>query len=115
MRYLRAALARFTGLFAGPAADADLGAELESHVEMETAENIRRGMPPDEARRQALLNSGGLTQAADAVRDQRGLPWIESIGADIRYAARAGRSGCRRRRHRSRAVRADPGPPRRPG
>ena len=56
---------------------------------METAENIRRGMPPEEARRQALLASGGLTQAAEAVRDQRGLPWLESIAADIRYALRA--------------------------
>ena len=56
---------------------------------METAENIRRGMHPDEARRQALLASGGLTQAAEAVRDQRGLPWLESVAADIRYALRA--------------------------
>ena len=56
---------------------------------METAENIRRGMQPDEARRQALLASGGLTQAAEAVRDQRGLPWIEGVAADIRYALRA--------------------------
>ena len=48
---------------------------------METAENIRRGMPPDDARRQALLASGGLTQAAEAVREQRGLPWIESLSA----------------------------------
>ena len=47
------------------------------------------GMPPDEARRQAMLASGGLTQAAEAVRDQRGLPWVESIAADIRYALRA--------------------------
>ncbi|MEP6574253.1 MAG: ADOP family duplicated permease, partial [Gemmatimonadota bacterium] len=89
MSYLRAARARLAGLFAGPAAEDDLRAELESHIEMETAENIRRGMPPEEARRQALLASGGLTQAAEAVRDRRGLPWIENIGADIRYAARA--------------------------
>ena len=56
---------------------------------METAENIRRGMAPDAARRQALLASGGLTLAAESVRAQRGLPWLESIVADIRYALRA--------------------------
>jgi putative ABC transport system permease protein len=56
---------------------------------METAENLRRGMRPDEARRQAMLSAGGLTQAAEAVRAQRGLPWIESIAADIKYGARA--------------------------
>jgi predicted permease len=45
-------------------------------------------MSPGDARRKALLESGGLDQAADAVRDQRGLPSIESIGADFRYALR---------------------------
>jgi predicted permease len=89
MRFFRAALARLAGMFTGPRADDDLRAELESHLEMETAEHVRRGLPPEEARRRALLASGGLTQAAEAVRDQRGLPWIESVAADIRYAVRA--------------------------
>src|SRR5829696_5727456 len=79
MRYLRAALARIAGTFNGHRGDDDLRDELRAHIEMDTAENIRRGMPPDEARRQAMLACGGLTQAAEAVHDQRGLPWIESI------------------------------------
>src|SRR5215831_10834264 len=89
MRHLRAALARVVGFFVGQRADADLRDELEAHLEMETAENIRRGLPPDEARRRARLASGGLTTAAEAVRAQRGLPWIESILADVRYAVRS--------------------------
>ena len=89
MRYIRAALARITGLFTSHRADADLREELEAHLEMETAENIRRGMAPDEARRQALLASGGLTAAAEAVRDQRGLPWVEGIASDTSYALRS--------------------------
>ncbi len=89
MSFLRAALARIAGIFTKHRADEDLRAELESHLEMETAENIRRGMPPEEARRQALVASGGLTQAAEAVRDQRGVPLIESALADLRYAVRA--------------------------
>ena len=89
MRYVRAALRRLLGVFTKNRADDDLRVELQAHLEMETAENIRRGMQPDEARRQALLAAGGLTQAAEAVRDQRGLPWIESVAADIRYALRA--------------------------
>ena len=88
MGYFRAALARFAGLFTGHRADEDLRAELQAHLEMETAENIRRGMQPDEARRQAMLASGGVTQAAESVRERRGLPSIESIAADIRYAVR---------------------------
>jgi putative ABC transport system permease protein len=89
MRFLRALFSRMAGIFTGHRRDDDLRDELESHLEMETAENIRRGMHPDEARRQAMLASGGLTQAAEAVRDQRGLPWVESIGADLKYAFRA--------------------------
>ena len=89
MRYVRAALARIAGLFTGRRADADLDDELRAHLDMEIAENVRRGMDPDEARREALLASGGMTQAAEAVRGQRGLPWVESIGADIKYAVRA--------------------------
>ena len=56
---------------------------------METAEYVRRGMDPDAAHRKALLASGGLTQAVEAVQDQRGLPWIESLAFDLRYAVRA--------------------------
>jgi predicted permease len=89
MRYLRAALARIAGLFTGYRADDDLRDELQAHLEMETAENIRRGMSPNDARRKALLASGGVTQAVEAVHDRRGLPWVESIGADIKYAVRA--------------------------
>ncbi|HEY9384941.1 MAG TPA: ABC transporter permease [Gemmatimonadales bacterium] len=89
MRYLRAALQRLAGFFTGHRQDADLREELQAHLDMETAEYIRRGMDPGAARRQALLTSGGLTQAAEAVRDQRGLPWLESIAADLRYALRA--------------------------
>ena len=89
LRHVRAALARIAGLFTASSADDDLREEMQSHLDMATAENIRRGMRPDEARRQALLSAGGLTVAAEAVRDQRGLPWVESVAADIRYAFRA--------------------------
>jgi predicted permease len=89
MSLLRAARARIAGVFTGHHRDDDLREELESHLAMETAENIRRGMHPEEARRQALLASGGLSVAMEAVRDRRGLPWIESMAADLRYALRA--------------------------
>jgi len=86
---VRAALRRVRGTIdPGSGSDDDIRAELDAHLEMATAENIRRGMAPDEARRRALLDSGGLTLASEAVRDQRGLPWLESIVADIRYASR---------------------------
>ncbi|MEX2152839.1 MAG: ABC transporter permease [Gemmatimonadaceae bacterium] len=89
MRHVRAALARIAGMFTRDNVDNDLRDELQAHVDLVTAENIRRGMHSDEARRQALLASGGLTRAAEAVRDRRGLPWIESLAADIKYALRS--------------------------
>jgi putative ABC transport system permease protein len=89
VRQIRALMSRITGLFAGRRADDDLREELQAHLEMETAENIRRGMSPEEARRQALLASGGLTQAAESVRDQRGLPWIEELVRDLTVGFRS--------------------------
>ena len=88
MRQIRALLARLAGMFTKNRADDDLKEELQSHLEMETAENIRRGMSPEDARRHALVASGGLTRAVEAVRDRRGLPWLESVAADVRYALR---------------------------
>jgi putative ABC transport system permease protein len=88
MRIIRRLCARIAGMFASSRHDADVREEMAAHLEIETAEYVRRGMSPDEARRQALLIAGGVEQAVEAVRDQRGLPWLESIGADIRYAAR---------------------------
>ena len=89
MKQLRAALARIAGFFTGHCRDDDLTEELQAHLDMETAEYIRRGMDPEAARRQALLASGGLVQAAEAVRDQRGLPWLEHAASDLKYALRA--------------------------
>ncbi|HEX6060031.1 MAG TPA: ABC transporter permease [Gemmatimonadaceae bacterium] len=89
MRHLRALVARVAGLLTGRRRQDDLRDELQSHVEMETAEYVRRGLDPDEARRRALLASGGLTQAMEAVHDQRTLPWLEGVAADLRYAVRA--------------------------
>lgn len=70
------------------ASDDDMRAELESHLEMQTAEYIRRGMTPDGARRQALLAAGRLTNAAEAMREQYRFAWLENVVADIRYAVR---------------------------
>ena len=89
MSLIRGALARLLGLFRRNAPDDDLRSEMEAHLEMETAEYIRRGMSPEEARRRALLAAGGVTQAVEAVRDQRSLPWIEAIATDLRYATRS--------------------------
>ena len=88
MRILRVLRARIRGMFAGASADAEMREEFESHLAMHVDENIRRGMRPDEARRVALIAAGGMTVAAESVRERRGLPWLESLASDARYAAR---------------------------
>jgi predicted permease len=87
--WLRRALARLTRTVRGHgAAAADLRAEMEAHLAMAMDEFRRRGMAPDEARRQALRAAGNLTQAAEVVRAERALPWAEAAVADARFAAR---------------------------
>ena len=70
-------------------ADDELREEMAAHLAMHIAENLRRGLTSDEARRAALVASGGLTAAAESAREQRGLPLLEGIVSDVRYAARA--------------------------
>jgi putative ABC transport system permease protein len=86
---VRRALARVRGTLAGRrSADDDLRMELAAHLEMEIEANVARGMPPHEARRQALIAAGGLAQAVESVRDERRLPWMEDLAADLRDAVR---------------------------
>lgn len=68
--------------------DDDFSRELESHLSMHIEENLRRGMTPAEARRQALIKLGGIAQTQEAVRDRRTLPFLETFFADLRFAER---------------------------
>ena len=63
-------------------------AELEHHIACETADNIRRGMTPADARRQAVVDFGGVDAIEEQGRDARGIRVIEDTAGDIRYAAR---------------------------
>lgn len=88
MKLLRASLSRFAALFDRRRRDADLSAELASHVELHMEENLSRGMTPAEARRQALLRLGGLEQTTERYRARRGLPFLEVLSQDLRFALR---------------------------
>ncbi len=88
MTWLRILLSRVRALFAAPQLDRDLDDELRSHIEMETEENLRRGMTPAEARRRALLEFGGVAQTAEIYRETRAVAWVGALLQDIRYALR---------------------------
>src|SRR5258706_4833406 len=68
--------------------DADLHSELQIHLDLLTDENIRRGMNPAEAAPAARREFGGLEQTKELYRDQRGLPFLETLLQDVRYALR---------------------------
>jgi predicted permease len=88
MGILREAVERVRSFFRKPERDADLDAEIAAHLEMAIEENLRRGMKPEEARRQALVRFGGVPQARERQRIARGLPWLDVLLQDLRYTFR---------------------------
>lgn len=88
MRQLRVWLHRFSGCFARRRRERELAEEMESHLALHVSDNLRAGMTPEEARRQALLALGGIEQTKEAYRDRRGVPFVENLLQDIRYALR---------------------------
>jgi putative ABC transport system permease protein len=88
MRQLRAFFIRIAELFRKPRGERELAAEMESHLQLHIEDNLRSGMTPREARRQALLKLGGIEQTKEIYRDRKGLPLIETLLRDFRYAGR---------------------------
>src|SRR5215472_10591002 len=86
--WLRASASRIRGFVTRRRVDEDFRHELDSHVALLTDQNIRRGMPPADARRAARVRLGGVTQLRETNRELHGLPWIETLAQDVRYALR---------------------------
>jgi putative ABC transport system permease protein len=66
-----------------------LAEEIRFHIDRQTEKNVRAGMTPDEARRQALIKFGGMDRAKESTRDQFRFVSSEDVVRDIRYGARA--------------------------
>ena len=81
-------VARLIALFHRRRLDAELGDELFAHLDFATAENLAQGMSAEDARRAATVKFGGALQTAEAYRDQRGFPLLDSLAQDVRYALR---------------------------
>ena len=67
----------------------DLSEEMNAYLELLTEGKRREGLEPAEARRQALIEMGGLEQVKESVREVRMGTYIESVWQDVRYGARA--------------------------
>ena len=68
--------------------DERLREEIEQHLALLTEENIRAGMPPGEARRQARLKIGAVETIREQYHAEEGLPLLEHLLMDCRYALR---------------------------
>jgi putative ABC transport system permease protein len=75
-------------IFSSRRVDVDLDQEVHSHLELLIAENIRAGMPPEEAQRAARMELGGIEQVKEQVREQRLGSWLHSVISDSRYGLR---------------------------
>src|SRR5579859_476347 len=79
---------RLRSLFRRREADHELDEELRYHVEQKTAQNIAKGMTPQEAHRAALLEMGGIEKRKEECRDTRRVNWIQDLAQDLRYGLR---------------------------
>lgn len=79
---------RLAGILRRRKRERELEEELSTHLEMATAENLRRGMSLGEAERMARISLGGVEQVREAWRDQARLGWLENVARDVGYGLR---------------------------
>jgi predicted permease len=84
----RALLRRVVASFAGRRLDDELREELGVHLEMAVEDGLRAGLGREEALRRALLAVGGVDRALEDHREARGLPAVDRVLQDLRYAFR---------------------------
>ncbi len=89
MKGMRRFWARVGRLVGRRGAEARLREEIAEHIALQTADNLRAGMTPVEARRQAMLKFGGVEAMKEDYRAAGGLMAIENIAQDVRYAIRS--------------------------
>ena len=89
MRSLRRFLTRLLNSATRRAQEERLREEIEEHIALQTEENLRAGLTPAEARRQAMLKFGGVEAMKQDYRAERGLLLIENLLGDLRNAARS--------------------------
>src|SRR5579864_4007439 len=79
---------RLRSLFRRQEADQELDEELRYHVEQKTAQNVTKGMSPQDGRRAALLEMGGVEKRKEECRDTRRVNWLQDLLQDLRYGLR---------------------------
>src|SRR3982751_3329036 len=80
---------RLSSLFSRERQERELDAELRYHVDMLVEQNLRQGMPPEAARREALRVFGPVAGVKDDVRDKWLSRFVEVAAQDVRYGVRS--------------------------
>jgi predicted permease len=75
-------------LFGRGRVERELDEELRAYVDLLVAEKVKDGVSPEEARRAAMHEVGGVEYMKDQVRDERPGMLIENAGRDLRYGLR---------------------------
>ena len=88
MRALSRFLLRLTGFITQRNDEARLREEIEEHLAQQTAANLRAGLSAEDARRQAILKFGAVEAVTEDYREGHGLPFLEQLFQDFRYAVR---------------------------
>ena len=88
MKTLRAWFVRLCSLFSRQRQDHEFAEEIESHMAMHIEDNLRSGMSPEEARRNALLSLGGIDKTFEECWDRRRFRWLTELQRNLRFAAR---------------------------
>jgi hypothetical protein len=88
MTPLRVLLSRLLAILTGRRHDAALTDEIEAHLDLLAEAHVRDGMSARSARAAARREFGGVDQVKEAYRDQRSLPFVDSLRQDLRFAAR---------------------------
>ncbi|MGH9632623.1 MAG: ADOP family duplicated permease [Bryobacteraceae bacterium] len=88
LTWFRLVTARIHAVFRTRSEDREFQQELESHAAMLAEDKIRRGMSPEQARRAARLELGSVSQLREEHREIRGVPFIDTLFQDLRYAIR---------------------------
>ncbi len=92
MRILRRFFKRLISWTSSRKDEERLREEIEAHIALQTEENMRAGLSAEEARREAVWKFGPVEAVKESYREQRGLPLMDTLIQDTRYALRRLRS-----------------------
>jgi predicted permease len=91
LRWLSRAISFFRNVIGRQKDELDIAAEVSAHLDLLIEEKLRSGMKPDEAKRAAQIELGGVEQVKEQVRDARTGAWLDTLAQDCRFALRMSR------------------------